>query len=100
RHTRFSRDWSSDVCSSDLLNVVCKDPDNAVALFSASWFFLEFHQRYVKIVDAALNQFFHQNFCFFYSIANGRFIVFFRRQAVAEIGRASCREREWVWVGA
>src|SRR5690606_40561855 len=21
RHTRFSRDWSSDVCSSDLLNV-------------------------------------------------------------------------------
>src|SRR5690606_41171812 len=22
RHTRFSRDWSSDVCSSDLLNVM------------------------------------------------------------------------------
>src|SRR5690606_39528304 len=22
RHTRFSRDWSSDVCSSDLLNIV------------------------------------------------------------------------------
>src|SRR5690606_40982134 len=23
RHTRFSRDWSSDVCSSDLNHVVC-----------------------------------------------------------------------------
>src|SRR5690606_40510468 len=23
RHTRFSRDWSSDVCSSDLLVLIC-----------------------------------------------------------------------------
>src|SRR5690606_40975730 len=23
RHTRFSRDWSSDVCSSDLRRIVC-----------------------------------------------------------------------------
>src|SRR5690606_41192252 len=23
RHTRFSRDWSSDVCSSDLVTMVC-----------------------------------------------------------------------------
>src|SRR5690606_40925243 len=27
RHTRFSRDWSSDVCSSDLLDVV--EPQSA-----------------------------------------------------------------------
>src|SRR6266511_3201861 len=26
RHTRFSRDWSSDVCSSDLVAGVCADP--------------------------------------------------------------------------
>src|SRR5690606_39601422 len=25
RHTRFSRDWSSDVCSSDLVGVVARD---------------------------------------------------------------------------
>src|SRR5690606_39403188 len=25
RHTRFSRDWSSDVCSSDLLNTSMRD---------------------------------------------------------------------------
>src|SRR5690606_39720983 len=31
RHTRFSRDWSSDVCSSDLLlrNVVANTSNNA-----------------------------------------------------------------------
>src|SRR5690606_4030345 len=28
RHTRFSRDWSSDVCSTDLINVI-KKPDPA-----------------------------------------------------------------------
>src|SRR5690606_27925352 len=30
RHTRFSRDWSSDVCSSDLIT---RDRDRNVALF-------------------------------------------------------------------
>src|SRR5690606_25765585 len=24
RHTRFSRDWSSDVCSSDLIDITCE----------------------------------------------------------------------------
>src|SRR5690606_40498501 len=33
RHTRFSRDWSSDVCSSDLYYVI--DPD--LAGFPGSW---------------------------------------------------------------
>src|SRR5690606_26326263 len=30
RHTRFSRDWSSDVCSSDLLHVLGDDPHHLV----------------------------------------------------------------------
>src|SRR5215475_10161709 len=34
RHTRFSRDWSSDVCSSDLLIVVEHDEDT---IRSADW---------------------------------------------------------------
>src|SRR5690606_15805946 len=29
RHTRFSRDWSSDVCSSDLVRVPCQNPSSA-----------------------------------------------------------------------
>src|SRR5690606_40944876 len=31
RHTRFSRDWSSDVCSSDLLGIDYTSPEAAVA---------------------------------------------------------------------
>src|SRR5690606_40580696 len=33
RHTRFSRDWSSDVCSSDLMFATINDWLNVVMLF-------------------------------------------------------------------
>src|SRR5690606_39692281 len=32
RHTRFSRDWSSDVCSSDLIEVVGQAADGQEAI--------------------------------------------------------------------
>src|SRR6266511_2537073 len=32
RHTRFSRDWSSDVCSSDLVNARCSGPHQETPL--------------------------------------------------------------------
>src|SRR5690606_39365096 len=35
RHTRFSRDWSSDVCSSDLTRTTAALPDLHRRLFSA-----------------------------------------------------------------
>ena len=31
RHTRLVSDWSSDVCSSDLVDVVATDPDYQLA---------------------------------------------------------------------
>src|SRR5207302_6601350 len=34
RHTRFSRDWSSDVCSSDLTGVVAADADGHITVFN------------------------------------------------------------------
>src|SRR5699024_11238965 len=34
RHTRSKRDWSSDVCSSDLLSEVVRDYDPELALFA------------------------------------------------------------------
>src|SRR5690606_41068829 len=47
RHTRFSRDWSSDVCSSDLElptlsgqlreNIVLDSANYTLVIFSASW---------------------------------------------------------------
>src|SRR5690606_39944621 len=33
RHTSFSRDWSSDVCSSDLIYAVSANPERAAAAF-------------------------------------------------------------------
>src|SRR5690606_40758738 len=53
RHTRFSRDWSSDVCSSDLFNVYARidgfhgkdgkiflnDPNTTSGMMPSSFFF-------------------------------------------------------------
>src|SRR5690606_39772159 len=35
RHTRFSRDWSSDVCSSDLVALGAEEQDHAALLGDA-----------------------------------------------------------------
>src|SRR5690606_41094835 len=37
RHTRFSRDWSSDVCSSDLTDVSCDRPNAVNVVFTAGY---------------------------------------------------------------
>src|SRR5207302_6412023 len=37
RHTRFSRDWSSDVCSSDLLELVPAEAERSAAILGAGW---------------------------------------------------------------
>src|SRR5256885_6342003 len=77
RHTRLQGDWSSDVCSSDLLGwkllfqhevvviVIAQGPpkkDNTLV-----------RQRHNRVLQ--------------------RMLFFFRCNAHAEIGRASCRER-------
>src|SRR5207302_5243967 len=79
RHTRFSRDWSSDVCSSDL--AACR---------SARWLTASFRPfRFVSekaVVERGFGGFRAD-----------------RRQAIAhdlQIGRASCRERVEISVGA
>src|SRR5438874_9437822 len=70
RHTRSLRDWSSDVCSSDLTNVVSSNPGDVVLdPFAGSGTTL--------VVAKKLGR---------------RWIGF-------EIGRASCRERVEISVG-
>src|SRR5207249_7184152 len=66
RHTRSKRDWSSDVCSSDLMLVV-------IAMLIAMAIALPLGMLIVE--RPAL-------------------------RALSKIGRASCRERVWIWVGA
>src|SRR5690606_40991589 len=86
RHTRFSRDWSSDVCSSDLraAHLRCArklraepggvmTPDVSILLVTYN------HERYIQrtLESVAAQSASH---------------------SIEEIGRASCREREAVSV--
>src|SRR5690606_40004718 len=75
RHTRFSRDWSSDVCSSDLVGVeaarqrVRGDGDQALGQLD--------HRRVGKAAQ--------------YHMLEG--VELLLDPLIDEIGRASCRER-------
>src|SRR5438874_6527677 len=84
RHTRSLRDWSSDVCSSDLeksqsLCLSCADLDRLVFL-PAGDTALSRRARKHSPLSAVVVRF---------SRARGRY--------ERKIGRASCRERGWSW---
>src|SRR5947209_15917359 len=70
RHTRYWRDWSSDVCSSDLAVALDRQDLRQVAVSSANAVFTE-------VIESG-----------------------FDLPHVHEIGRASCRERVWYSVHA
>src|SRR2546430_9515425 len=77
RHTRFDCDWSSDVCSSDLPDVVRGwTPDGSAVLFSSPR--AVFTNRYTQLFTVPRDGGFPTQL----PIPNG-----------VEIGRASCRER-------
>src|SRR5699024_11683017 len=75
RHTRSKRDWSSDVCSSDLApeSLAANDPMRPVVTKLAADYKEKFKADATTFIghpsDAML---------------------------LIEIGRASCREREWI----
>src|SRR5439155_13158373 len=75
RHTRWPRDWSSDVCSSDLL-----DLSNDEALLNEDLFAPGLRKMGAFAGAAAL--------------ATPHPLL------LHKIGRASCRERVWRWGGA
>src|SRR5690625_6081252 len=80
RHTRWPRDWSSDVCSSDLCGGILK-PDVV--------FFGETARR--EVVGAA------------FDVLDGARTLLVLGSSLtvqSEIGRASCRERVWMSGGA
>src|SRR5207249_5626287 len=84
RHTRSKRDWSSDVCSSDLRLI---DPTAGT---------IEFHgEELTKLTPRELRTR-RRNFQIIFQDPYGsldpRMTV---EDIVAEIGRASCRERVW-----
>src|SRR5690606_40660206 len=89
RHTRFSRDWSSDVCSSDLSSrFVRKGLDRALRLSSARAIVrAPTPDMYVSLVASRL-------------LRDGLYMIDGTAVLVwSEIGRASCRERVGVGGG-
>src|SRR5690606_39568112 len=75
RHTSFSRDWSSDVCSSDPVRVARHDA--RMIGTSLRWLFTSRE---------------HHNYTYDLTPLNRSHLAWF-----VEIGRASCRERVEVW---
>src|SRR5699024_11605280 len=98
RHTRSKRDWSSDVCSSDLLGVHL--PQSAAESEEVTAF-MERYRRNTKIfyaVNVVISTAVCA-FCFWYiSVFMIVWSVWLLEFCVGEIGRASCRERVWLWV--
>src|SRR5690606_40369328 len=88
RHTRFSRDWSSDVCSSDLAADARTDSDffliartDAIAVEGVDAAI----ERAIRCVEAGADGIF----------AEAAYDLPTYKRFVEEIGRASCRERVW-----
>src|SRR5690606_41207179 len=86
RHTRFSRDWSSDVCSSDLVEFTNRLVNAAVGLLG------------VAAVVGALRRDPRRSDLVRWALATFAWIA--GNGLVGEIGRASCRERGEISGGA
>src|SRR5207237_4608298 len=88
RHTRFKCDWSSDVCSSDLVADAAPGAELYVGLKRGVT--RDEFQR--KIGDGSVAECFHRVTV---KPGDAMFLPSGRVHALgAEIGRASCRERE------
>src|SRR5690606_40574307 len=84
RHTRFSRDWSSDVCSSDLDNI---------SSFNSG----EYNEN-IFTTTVNTNESGKANFEFELKYPEwGRYLVRVEDPNGGQIGRASCRKEGRAW---
>src|SRR5207253_4216375 len=99
RHTRWPRDWSSDVCSSDLPAVA----GVVLAAVGEGWCFLINAISYVAVIGALAAMRVEPRRAHDAAVSAWESIVEgfqFGIRTAPEIGRASCRERVERWVGA
>src|SRR5205807_6631192 len=93
RHTRLQGDWSSDVCSSDLALQRAKTRLARARIGGHEWYWPpgEYPGAFDAPADAV------RLLAPFDPLVKDR--VRFELLWGWEIGRASCRERGWCWVG-
>src|SRR5207253_4883887 len=89
RHTRWPRDWSSDVCSSDLYLTLARDAQSSGDPVGAENYY-QHAEHYFRLIAAAQEQFRQANP--YYRVEN--------EPRDDKIGRASCRERVEITVSA
>src|SRR5690606_40928293 len=91
RHTRFSRDWSSDVCSSDLQSIIVAPNPNwrmATPEEADEWMMSRGFDIPVRRM-VGMEQEVPAEVLQALGAGTHDFVL-------SEIGRASCREREWM----
>src|SRR5690606_40010620 len=100
RHTRFSRDWSSDVCSSDLsefgILLYQMQEGRGIGLINKLHAY-ELQDKGVDTVEANLQLGFEADQRDYHFCAE---ILKYLKVEKVQIGRASCRERVEISVGA
>src|SRR5699024_11451988 len=89
RHTRSKRDWSSDVCSSDLA-IMTEEKNIMETLYekldeNSKKLHDENGQSYIENLGLAMEDIY----------TNQRDLL--EQSTIQEIGRASCRERVKIW---
>src|SRR5207249_5882195 len=94
RHTRSKRDWSSDVCSSDLI-ILVSDYDKGVctpgllsAIISAAC------AKGIRVIADPIRGHDYRKYHGCSAITPNRLEAGLATSRVLKIGRASCRERE------
>src|SRR5207249_9176067 len=100
RHTRSKRDWSSDVCSSDLLDlgVLECSPIRLLVAEAADIFLHDLLDRHAdELGRTRMPCNAHGSLL---SIFPLNLFVGTRQSTFHQIGRASCRERVQIWDGA
>src|SRR5690606_40146379 len=99
RHTRFSRDWSSDVCSSDLVKIIEKNDPVGTLTHRTHCFAKGLSGKASSTTrdwEGGIEEHIYVGTGHHKDDPIGKQIRVRRR---AKIGRASCREREWRVVG-
>src|SRR5690606_40579191 len=96
RHTSFSRDWSSDVCSSDLSYLPWQTENDAQENFN-----VRAHIGQMLMWKLALDREVRvKNLVTNVASWHADNVVDLTAQSTLKIGRAACREREWSAAGA